>query len=180
MQAKAEQGSLAFLAHASAMQAKVASASSALQDTPSSDPTATRTAIKAIIDDLVTAVATGAAMPRDAMHMQHLSNWADWYVGGAKKKGLKLDCAGRVLAIYCFAQVLSSQVTSLQRVCMVVSSKPGLVDPTAWQTQVDPISLLSHSSHRSRLRAKAESLALNASSSCTLSTELSSRLGLVV
>jgi hypothetical protein len=123
MQARAEQGSLVFSTHASTMQAAVAGAVNSTKSTASHNSDATRAAVKAIIGDVVTAVATGAAMPRDALHMQHFSNWVDWYIGGAQKKSLKIDCAGRVLVVYCFAQALSRGVAGLEQVSMVVRSQ---------------------------------------------------------
>ena len=63
-------------------------------------------------------------MPRDALHRQHLSAWADWRLAGGRKRGLKLDCAGLTLAVYALAQTLAPRVPALAAIAMTVRRIP--------------------------------------------------------
>jgi hypothetical protein len=81
--------------------------------------TSCRQIIKILIQQL--AGSLSSSMSLDAKHRQHMSCLTQWLQLGAKKKGLKMDCAGLTLSIYCLAQALAREIPVLARVAMVVS-----------------------------------------------------------
>jgi hypothetical protein len=77
-----------------------------------------KTMVKSIISRLAGSLST--SMPSDAKHRQHLSCLHQWLISGRKKKGLKMDCAGLTLAVFCITRLLSQQFPILSDVRMVV------------------------------------------------------------
>jgi hypothetical protein len=82
-------------------------------------PGGCRAVMRALIKH-VTGSVSMSAMASDPKHRQHLSCLVEWRQSSAKKKGLRMDCAGLVLLCYCLAQALAVDIPELATVSMVV------------------------------------------------------------
>lgn len=96
-----------------------------------------RALVKAIITRL--AGSLSSSMPSDAKHRQHFSCIAEWLQAGMKKKGLKMDCAGLTLAVFCFSQLLQELFPSLSAVCMAVRTCSSIFAHLALRASIVPV-----------------------------------------